>query len=277
MAFINKQEEVIQLKITPFGRQLLSKGRFKPVYYAFFDDGILYDGAHAGLVEEQNEIQDRIKSGLRLDLQQTTMGIETAYLKETEEIRKGEKDLFEPANSMQDQAEKDRLLSNILGMASYETTNAPSYNIKSLEGARFTGSVTFLTSSHNASIPQITLESRYEININRKSTKTPIQDFETQVDVMSENIEFLDGTFLKTDKEVITLQILEDNVNLLKEMFEIEIYEITETTGSNGQTQERLVKVENVDNYFNIKTDKQVTNYNKIQKDLRRGLFVGGQ
>ena len=89
MAFINKQEEVIQLKLTPFGRHLLSKGQLKPAYYAFFDDDIVYDGAYVGLDEEQNEIEDRIRSSPRLDLQHTKMGVETAYLKETEEIRKG--------------------------------------------------------------------------------------------------------------------------------------------------------------------------------------------
>jgi len=108
------------------------------------------------------------------------------------------------------------------------------------------------------------------------STRTPVQDFETQIDLTAENIKFLDGTFLKTEKEALTLQVMEGGVNLLKEMFEIEIFEVTEATGSSGDKEEKLIKLENVKEFFNIKADKEITNYNKIQKDLRRSLFVGG-
>ena len=48
MEFFNKKEEVIDLKLTQFGRHLLSKGKFKPVYYSFFDDNIMYDSTKAG-------------------------------------------------------------------------------------------------------------------------------------------------------------------------------------------------------------------------------------
>ena len=62
MEFFNKKEEVIDLKLTQFGRLLLSKGKFKPVYYSFFDEGILYDGARGDITEDQNDIQYRIKN-----------------------------------------------------------------------------------------------------------------------------------------------------------------------------------------------------------------------
>ena len=38
MEFFNKKQDVIELKLTQFGRNLLSRGIFKPVYYSFFDD-----------------------------------------------------------------------------------------------------------------------------------------------------------------------------------------------------------------------------------------------
>ena len=43
MEFFNKKEEVIDLQLTQFGRHILSKGKFKPVYYSFHDDNILYN------------------------------------------------------------------------------------------------------------------------------------------------------------------------------------------------------------------------------------------
>ena len=41
--FLDKKEQVIDFKLTSYGRYLLSIGSFKPTYYAFFDNNILYD------------------------------------------------------------------------------------------------------------------------------------------------------------------------------------------------------------------------------------------
>jgi len=61
--FLNKKEQVIDFKLTPYGKYLLSIGTFKPTYYALFDDNILYDGEYAGLNENQNTAHERIKDG----------------------------------------------------------------------------------------------------------------------------------------------------------------------------------------------------------------------
>ena len=59
--FLDKKEQVIDLKLTTYGHYLMSIGTFKPVYYAFFDNNIIYDGACANISESQNDIFDRIK------------------------------------------------------------------------------------------------------------------------------------------------------------------------------------------------------------------------
>ena len=62
MAFFNKKQEVLDIQLTPYGEDLLSRGKFKPTYYAFFDDDILYDGSgSAGIKETQNNIETRIQ------------------------------------------------------------------------------------------------------------------------------------------------------------------------------------------------------------------------
>jgi hypothetical protein len=43
MTFSNKKEEVFDVQLPSEGRRLLSLGRFKPKYYAFYDDDVLYD------------------------------------------------------------------------------------------------------------------------------------------------------------------------------------------------------------------------------------------
>lgn len=58
---MNQKEEVIQLQLTPYGRQTFASGSFSPQYFSFYDDNILYDGSAGGIVEIQNEIVDRIK------------------------------------------------------------------------------------------------------------------------------------------------------------------------------------------------------------------------
>ena len=61
MKFLNKNEQIIDLQITSYGRRLLSMGRFRPEYYAFFDDDVLYDSQYAGFTEQQNSASTRIK------------------------------------------------------------------------------------------------------------------------------------------------------------------------------------------------------------------------
>ena len=62
MTFFNPKEEVIDIELTPEGKKALSVGRFKPSYYLFFDDNVLYDAASADdTAEHQNNIEPRIQ------------------------------------------------------------------------------------------------------------------------------------------------------------------------------------------------------------------------
>jgi hypothetical protein len=61
--FVNKKERVFDIELTSYGRYLMSIGKFKPAYYAFYDDNILYDKdyANSSAEENQNSIDERIK------------------------------------------------------------------------------------------------------------------------------------------------------------------------------------------------------------------------
>ena len=67
MAFFDKKEEVIDIQLTPYGKHLLSKGQFSPVYYEFYDDDIIYDIEWSGIEEAQGQIQNRINSTPKLN------------------------------------------------------------------------------------------------------------------------------------------------------------------------------------------------------------------
>lgn len=60
--FFDQKEEVIQIELTPYGREQYASGEFSPQYYTFHDTGILYDGAYGSKSETQNQIVTRIKN-----------------------------------------------------------------------------------------------------------------------------------------------------------------------------------------------------------------------
>ena len=60
MEFFDKKEEVIDIQLTQYGKYLLSRGEFRPSFYAFYDDDIIYDSNYTGYDESNAIIQDRI-------------------------------------------------------------------------------------------------------------------------------------------------------------------------------------------------------------------------
>ena len=64
MSFFNKKEDILEVKLTPYGRKLLSHGQLKPEYYAFFDDDVLYDSnkvsQNGGTDEDSSQTKTRI-------------------------------------------------------------------------------------------------------------------------------------------------------------------------------------------------------------------------
>lgn len=47
--FLDKKEQVFDVKLTTYGRYLLSVGGLKPAYYAFFDDNVIYDSRYISI------------------------------------------------------------------------------------------------------------------------------------------------------------------------------------------------------------------------------------
>jgi hypothetical protein len=94
MDFFDPKEDVLEVKLTPWGRYKLSKGGFRPVWYAFFDEGILYNSDFARTAsapggESQNNIHDRIMDETpRLKPFNVTDGIQTAITRRNEAIQK---------------------------------------------------------------------------------------------------------------------------------------------------------------------------------------------
>ena len=170
MEFFNKQEEVIDLQLTQYGKWLLSLGRFKPVYYAFYDDDITYDNRYTGKSERQNATEPRIKDAARPKAQHTWTGLETQVKKINREIREKvlsgessiEKELRNPR--IQPAAEKVHALSMPIGTTALSTHKAPAWNAKIYEPTKLQGEVRYLTGStaQPQRIPQLNFNSLYK-------------------------------------------------------------------------------------------------------------------
>lgn len=231
MSFFDSKQEVISFEITPYGKKKLMEGKFKPEYYAFKDDDILYDGQYAGLTEKQNDIDPRILENVpRLKTQ--TKFQESTIKKISSEPR----DLLPFDSQFKN--------SNLLGTSQNKNRNLPYWNISVLKG-EISGSVTQLTSSlyPNISTPVIDLGIiRYKPEV-RTAPNTVTQAPEL-TNIAEERISvasslFEDNTYIFIPREYIILKIEEENTELLVDNFEIELFEI-----ENGQEKRLLFKEE---------------------------------
>jgi hypothetical protein len=86
MEFFDRKEEVLDVQLTQYGKYLLSVGKLKPAYYAFFDDDVDYDtnyqgdppgpGNSPGPNENQKDTEDRIKETPRIKVVHSVDSVE---------------------------------------------------------------------------------------------------------------------------------------------------------------------------------------------------------
>lgn len=156
MSFKNKKEEVLDIQLTSFGKMLLSKGQFKPEFYTFFDDDILYDTMYVSEEEPQNYAETRILEETPITQTQVVFeGLETQITKQISDIRRG---LKTSAESFQNTSEKEYALSAPLGKSSMSTDNAPSWDITSYGSSFESKTVVDTTHPMDIKIPQLKLK-----------------------------------------------------------------------------------------------------------------------
>ena len=272
MSFINKKERVIQIELTQFGKKLLSKGNFKPQFYQFFDDDIIYDNEYGGTEDAINGAQDRIKDAIRLEPQYLRSGIETRFDQESKEIEMGVKDIFQQLRQSQNANEERKLLSFPLGTMNLATQEIPMFKLRSYDTPIKNEEIAYLTQSgEHAKIPQIDLNPTYSLNIDTTQATGDLgqlYDSETfSVDFSQDKIEFLDGSFLETSPENVTISLEESSVKYTKENFEIEIYEVLQS----GDLV-RIDEIEKILKYFDIKTDGSVAEV-PMRKKINTNFF----
>jgi len=249
--FINKKEQVYDLKLTSYGHYLLSIGTFKPAYYTFLDDNVIYDAEYAGRTTEgQNEIHKRIKD-------------ETQYLESLTFFRdiesgsattEGGLNFFEvdmmPTLMI---ADPDIFRFNsVIGDAFLDgpSQNAPAWKIVTLQGS--ITSSTLIDADNNDRIPQINMELKYKL-----ATKEKFFDYNPKGvrDIIDETAIFIDDHSIEFESADPLLYVEEVNTETLMENFEIEVFQVL--TGSNsGSVPDTLIR-----KYFKKMTPQVVNGF----------------
>ena len=240
MNFFNKKEEVMEILLTSYGKELLSKGQFKPVFYAFFDEGILYDGIRGSITETQNDIQNRIKNETiySKDIADFLSSREITHMRELvpNNIDTREIPLFDFNSSFEHQ----------LGASKNNSDKAPGWNITALQ-SQITSSNTVLTSSARSRvlpIPQINIDKdsiSYNVSIVNTDLLTDVDKCEIDNFLDGEAVEFGDGTSLEVREGTILLKVEEKNSLKLNDSFNFELFEVIEVTGSIKTADDRQV------------------------------------
>jgi len=275
MKFFNKKEQVLDLQLTQFGKRLLSKGKFKPHYYAFFDDGILYDSQYGGVSETQNDAQPRIiKETPQLEVQHVFAGIESNIKKANEFVRSTPKekseqpgvlDTIDQGTFFQSFEDKQYALSYMLGTSELTSDKMPAWKVEFLNG-EITGSVlTQYTGSCTNQIVNIP-----EITPKPITYKTQIENVPApELAGYSLNSPVLDDVYGSNPAQIINvfevnssllIQIEEKNSQFENENFDIEVYEIKEEETPGVTLCDGATKREELIPLYFIKKDSMIEN-----------------
>jgi len=220
--FLDKKQTVYDIKITAYGKYLMANGKFKPHYYTFIDDNVVYDSNYVGYSEHQNETHNRIKN-------------ETEYLEglvdfESVEKRAGRVRKFTPRDSLS--LESDRIIpqrsnfyyEKIIGDAHNSSNKqlAPAMKIVTLKGEISSSATKDLV--NNLNVPQINMEATYTLAAHEPMSWATNEN--KYSGLLNTTRLFADNMLIGIEPEDLLIYAEELNTDLLNDNFEIEIFEV---------------------------------------------------
>jgi hypothetical protein len=285
MEFLDPKEQVIDIKLTSYGRYLLSVGKFKPEMYAFYDDDIIYDYNFADVdTELQNSIEDRIQNETpRFAAQSIYRGAETAIFSSAPNIANqlmpgALSDVNNKIKTKQPEPDAALILQNPLGTSALNSDKMPAWSV-GFHKAPLTGSSYILSGSNqNIFIPQLECDVKYRIwKLPEDPSNTAFsQEFIVEnedAEIYDQQIVFEDGSSIEYKDDFVFLQIEEANAEFLNENYTIEAYEIIPVAGTapfataNDNVLKKLYFMknefdeptpENVEYFFDITMDREI-------------------
>jgi hypothetical protein len=280
MEFLNKKEEVFEFQLTEYGKYLLSIGKLKPEYYAFFDDDVLYDTNVAGYSETQNMAQVRIqKETPKLKATITRTSAETRvteFLNNLEgPIGSSNSDPAQRTSYFRQPVfqDKGKINAHAIGRSSLNTQYNPSWNTTVLSTAEISSSQDYIdTSDYIEHIPQLNITLDYYTYYKSGD----LTDNSISGHLLNANGNTTD-IFLALNEDYLLMEILEENTDFEKENFDIEIYHSSSAPIGTGSFVQLAYTPEdgnyfvipreinnslnapgNVEYYFNVLVDKEI-------------------
>ena len=258
MSYLDPKERVIDLQLTSYGKYLLSIGTLDPVYYAFFDDDIIYDGEYANISEKQSEIEPRIQENTpRFSVQTVFSGRELEIFNKNPNIVndliigsdiEDEEKIEQGLIKVQDGPEHNRVLQQPLGRSNPFYKYSPAWNAQFLKQP-LSASTDYWTISGSQgieykNIPQLNADIRYKVhrpsatsnfiggeNIGNKGFALA----EGDLDSLNE-VSFSDGSGVSIENDAIIIQIEESNTFFENENFDLEFFEVMTINGKEHLT-----------------------------------------
>ena len=287
--FLDKKQQVIDFKLTSYGRHLLGQGEFRPTFYSFFDDNIVYDLSYTAsgssiVVENQNDIVKRIKQetpyieGLTLFEEIDSLPADMSALVVTEddpststnEYSVKFKADYTPIN---EQPRQDIFrLEHMIGDAVLDADiqNIPAWKMVALSGQISSSFEKALSGSNGFKkdlyIPQINMDLNYTLRIKNHDSIDLLSDQDLLNPFSVETTDYFnDGNFITLETDDLAIYLEELNTMLMNENFDVEIFEIT---GSAEIPDSKLLRKKYDKNYKNLKgapiTEEYLNNYDKI-------------
>ena len=247
MEFFNRKEEVVDIQLTQYGKYLLSKGKFQPKFYAFYDGDLTYDSNYGGFNEYQTETEGRLKETPRIKAQHAFEGAETRIKKVTQTEATINLDIDEKAMLLQQvQPTQTRVygLGGQLGSSALNSDKAPAWNIAVLSGELAGTSTNYTGSIRNELIPQLDVILETTVKPMFDPSAGIIDDDtlgDSAPDIVAEekNLQFYgefdDGSSFEIKSETLIADITEVNSPLASLNFDIEIFEVEEDENGNEE------------------------------------------
>ena len=287
MKFFDPKEEVLDIQLTQYGKRLLAKGKLKPMYYAFFDDDILYESKAGGIIEDQNAAQKRIKEETpRIHTQHVYEGIRTNINQESSTI--------DATYQYQSLKESEKILGLPLGESALSGNMAPAWNV-TLYHNEIRSSDSYITSSGGIlRIPQLVTRIEPEtfityenIELEDKQLEYISDSYPNMQENMDQGAQFevegnildngngmpdeasetyeIDKSFILIKKDGVFLDISEKNTEYLRQNFDIEVF-ISDVEGTEEKNTKKLYFTEdnmaptqeNVEYWLDINVDNEI-------------------
>tara|TARA_Y100001963_G_scaffold18101_1_gene22380 strand:+ start:236 stop:1159 length:924 start_codon:yes stop_codon:yes gene_type:complete len=268
MEFFNKKEEVIDFKLTEYGKNLLAQGKLKPVYYAFFDDDVLYDVSGSGVTETQNDARARIQSNtpkMKIIATRTSAEERVNRFISNLETAIGNSN-SDPADNVavfkqqQPFAEKGKLAAYPLGYSSLNSQYNPAWQFEILSKPEISSSARYLNDNdYIDNIPQIDITVDYQMFFKQGNLQVApdvISDYFGETNI-----------FLALRQNYLMFEIIEQNTDFEKENFDIEV-SLSSSSASGSYQPKAFVASnpnefvdpakENVEYYINVLVDGEI-------------------